>query len=76
MIPLLRNELQTFFGWIAVMLAQTKGHNRAVHPGEKSDKDREGSEVGCGWLQTNSAATLLRRFGKTARNSNATLSMR
>jgi hypothetical protein len=56
MIPLLRNELQTFFGWIAVRLVHTKEHNRAVHPGEKSDKDREGSEVGCGWLQTNSAA--------------------
>jgi bisphosphoglycerate-dependent phosphoglycerate mutase len=52
MIPLLRNELQTFFGWIAVMLAQTKGHNRAVHPGEKPDKEREGIKVVCADLQT------------------------
>ena len=56
MIPLLRNELQTFFGWIAVMLAQTKGHNRAVHPGEKPDKKREGSKVVCADLPIISTA--------------------
>jgi hypothetical protein len=27
------------------MLAQTKGHNRAMHPGEKPDKEREGIKV-------------------------------
>ena len=56
MIPLLRNELQTFFGWIAVMLAQTKGHNRAVHPGEKPDKEREGIKVVCADLKRISTA--------------------
>jgi hypothetical protein len=34
------------------MLAQTKGHNRAVHPGEKPDKEREGIKVVCADLQT------------------------
>jgi hypothetical protein len=34
------------------MLVQTKGHNRAVHPGEKPDKEREGIKVVCADLQT------------------------
>jgi hypothetical protein len=38
------------------MLAQTKGHNRAVHPGEKPDKEREGIKVVCAALQTISTA--------------------
>jgi hypothetical protein len=33
------------------MLAQTKGHNRAVHSGEKSDKECEGIKVVCADLQ-------------------------
>jgi len=56
MIPLLRNELQTFFGWIAVRFVHTKEYNRAVHPGEKPDKRREGSKVVCADLQTISTA--------------------
>jgi hypothetical protein len=38
------------------MLAQTKRHNRAVHPGEKPDKGREGIKVACAGLQTISMA--------------------
>jgi hypothetical protein len=38
------------------MLAQTKGHNRAVHPGEKPDKECEGIKVVCADLQTISTA--------------------
>ena len=55
MIPLLRNAPQTFFGGIAVRLVYTKDRNRAVHPGEKSDKECEGIKVVCTDLQTNSA---------------------
>ena len=58
------------------MLAQTKGHNRAVHPGEKSDREREEIEVATTGLQANSATTLLCVIGKTARNSSATQPMR
>ena len=47
MIPLLRNAPQTFFGGIAVRLVYTKDRNRAVHPGEKSDKECEGIKVVC-----------------------------
>jgi hypothetical protein len=36
---------------VAVMLAQTKGHNRAVHPGEKSDKERKVIKIVCADLQ-------------------------
>ena len=56
MIPLLRNELQTFFGWIAVRLVHTKEHNRAVHPGENPDKEYEGIKVVCADLKTISTA--------------------
>jgi hypothetical protein len=38
------------------MLAQTKGHNRAVHPGEKPDKEREGIKVVCADLKRISTA--------------------
>jgi hypothetical protein len=34
-----------------VMLAQTKVHNRAVHPGEKPDKKCEGIKVVCADLK-------------------------
>ena len=76
MIPLLRNAPQTFFGGIAVRLVYTKDRNRAVHPGEKSDKSARETKLATAGLQTNSAATLLRGLGKTARNSNATQPMR
>ena len=56
MIPLLRNELQTFFGWIAVRFVHTKEYNRAVHPGEKPDKERVGIKVVCTGLQIISTA--------------------
>ena len=39
-----------------MMLAQTKGHNRAVHPGEKPDKERVGIKVVCTGLQIISTA--------------------
>jgi hypothetical protein len=38
------------------MFAQTKGHNRAVHSGEKSDKECEGIKVVCADLKTISTA--------------------
>jgi hypothetical protein len=76
MMILLRNEPQTFLGRKAVMLVQTKGHNRAVHFGEKSDSGCMRSKVSTAGLQANSAATLLCGLGKTARNSNATQPMR
>jgi glucose-6-phosphate dehydrogenase assembly protein OpcA len=76
MIPLLRNEPQMFFSRIAVRLVHTKEHNRAVHFGEKSDSGCMRSKVSTASLQANSAATLLCRLGKTARNSNATQPMR
>jgi hypothetical protein len=41
---------------VALMLAQTKGLNRAVHPGEKPDKEREGIKVVCADLRTISTA--------------------
>jgi hypothetical protein len=43
------------------MLAQTKGHNRAVHPGEKPDKGHEGKKVVCADLQI--ISTALRSVG-------------
>lgn len=45
-----RNNLQTFLGRIPMRVVQTKGHNRAVHSGEKSDKGREGIRVVCAGL--------------------------
>ena len=51
-------------------------HNRARHSGEKSDNEREGSEVGYGWVANKFADALLRGLGKSARNSNATQPMR
>ena len=56
MIPLLRNAPQTFFGGIAVRLVYTKDRNRAVHPGEKSDKECEGIKVVCADLKRISTA--------------------
>jgi hypothetical protein len=38
------------------MLVHTKEHNRAVHSGEKPDKEREGIKVVCADLQTISTA--------------------
>jgi hypothetical protein len=38
------------------MLVQTKGHNRAAHPGEKPDKKRVGIKVVCAGLQIVSMA--------------------
>jgi hypothetical protein len=40
------------FGGIAVRPVHKKGHNRAAHPGEKSDNEREGREVGYAGLPT------------------------
>ena len=51
-------------------------HNRAGHSGEKSDNEREGSEVSYGWRADKFDDVLLRGLGKSARNSNATLPMR
>ena len=51
-----RNNLRTMLEEKAVMLAQTKGHNRAVHPGEKSDKECEGIKVVCADLPIISTA--------------------
>ena len=50
-------------------------HNRARHSGEKSDNERERSEVSCGWVANKFDDALLRGLGKSARNSNATLPM-
>jgi hypothetical protein len=43
-------------------------HNRAGHSGEKSDNEREGSEVGYGWLADKFDDALLCGLGKSARN--------
>jgi len=57
MILLLRNEPQTFWEEKALRLVHTKEHNRAVHFGEKSDRERKGIKVVCTDLQTNSTDT-------------------
>jgi hypothetical protein len=46
---------------VVVKMAQTKGHNRAVHPGENPDKKREEIKVVCADLQT--ISTALRSVG-------------
>jgi DNA/RNA-binding domain of Phe-tRNA-synthetase-like protein len=54
MIPLYATNCERFVGTIAVRLAHKNEPNRAVHFGEKSDRERKGIKVVCTDLQTNS----------------------
>jgi hypothetical protein len=71
-----RNNPRTIFGETAVVLAQTKGYNRAVHSGEKSIRESYWSK----FSERKSAGKCDRRSvqqaGKAAHNSNSTRPMR
>jgi len=56
MIPMYATNCKRILGRIALRLVHTKEHNRAVHPGEKPDKERVGIKVVCTGLQIISTA--------------------